>query len=235
MLAPGRVGEDLAVVVGDYLFARSIEVMLGSGLTRATQGVQYYLEVCRHAATGQYLDLDLARLPLVEVTLFQTLKVAKLKSGIPGFTAPLVTGALLAGAKTPLVKTLRRVGHQMGVAFQLRDDLLGLFGEPGVVGKPCDSDLIQGKRTFPLVAAYARAPDKARTELEDLWSRGITEEGLLHRARELVETYGGRAATESAVTRASRAARRSLQRLPAACGWRDLLSELIDFLSRRDC
>src|SRR5262245_9163513 len=63
LLGPGRAGEDLAVVVGDHLFSRSLEAMLGSGMWRAWEASRYYLGVCRHTAAGQYLDLDLARAP----------------------------------------------------------------------------------------------------------------------------------------------------------------------------
>ena len=232
--AAGKIGEDLAVVMGDYLFARSIEVMLASGLPRAPEAVQYYLRICREAAVGQYMDLDLTRVPLREITLFQALKVAKLKTAKPSFAAPLVAGGVLARANPAAIEALSGVGHQMGLAFQLRDDLLGLFGKPDVAGKPCNSDLTQGKRTFPLIAAYVRAPQPVKQELEDLWSGRMNGDGSLTRAQELVEAYGGRRATQRAVDRASGAARRILKRLPADNHLRHLLSELINTLSRRD-
>src|SRR5690606_28810786 len=66
-LGAGRAGEDLAVVAGDYLFARAIELMLGCGATHAALATRYYLQVCRDTAAGQALDLQLARVPLREV------------------------------------------------------------------------------------------------------------------------------------------------------------------------
>ncbi len=234
VLAPGKQGEDLAVVMGDYLFARSIDVMLASGLARAVKTVQYYLRVCRKTAVGQYLDLELTRVPLHEVTLFQVLKVANLKTAEPSFIAPLMAGGLLAGAASVVIRMLVSVGRQLGLSFQLRDDLLGLFGEQDVAGKPCDLDLTQGKRTFPVIAAYVRAPYRVKREFEALWAGGITRDGSLRRAQELVEVYGGRAATEQAVARMSCAARRALKGFPADNPLRGHLDELIDMLSRRD-
>ncbi|QSQ20374.1 polyprenyl synthetase family protein [Pyxidicoccus parkwayensis] len=235
LLSPGRVGEDLAVVVGDHLFARALEAMLASGLPGAPAVVRYYLGVCRHTAAGQYLDLDLGRAPLSEVTLFQTLRVAYLKTARYGFCAPLVCGAMLGGASAELLEGLERAGRHVGLAYQLRDDLIGLFGNPDVAGKATDGDFTQGKRTFPVLAAYARADATAREELEALWALPVEQkdEAALARARGMVERWGGRAACERMVDRASRAARRSLQPLPNPNGVRDLLDALITRLAHR--
>ena len=93
LLGGGKPGADLAVVVGDHLFARSVEAMLESGLPSASRAVQYYLGICRHTAAGQYLDIDLGRTPLGDVSLTQVLRVARLKTARYGFVAPLVCGA----------------------------------------------------------------------------------------------------------------------------------------------
>lgn len=235
LLAPGRAGEDLAVVMGDHLFARSLEAMLGSGLRGASRVVQYYLGVCRHTAAGQYLDLDLGRAPLSEVTLFQTLRVAHLKTARYGFCAPLVCGALLAGAGAELCEELERVGRHVGLAYQLRDDLIGLFGDSRVAGKAADGDFMEGKRTFPVLAAYARASPEAREELERLWAlpAEAKDASALAQARALVEQCGGRAACERVVERASRSARRALRALPESGGMRELLDTLITRLAHR--
>jgi geranylgeranyl diphosphate synthase, type I len=235
LLAPGRSGEDLAVVMGDHLFARSLEAMLESGMQGASRVARYYLGVCRHTAAGQYLDLDLSRVPLAEVTLWRTLRVAHLKTARYGFSAPLVCGAMLGGADAALQEGLERVGRSVGLAYQLRDDLIGLFGDSVVAGKASDGDFTQGKRTFPVVAAYVRATAAGREELERLWTLPVEEKdaAACARARELVEHFGGRAACERAVDRASRAARRNLQFLPNPHGMRDLLDALIARLARR--
>jgi len=235
LLGRGRAGEDLAVVVGDHLFSRSMEAMLSSGLRGSAAASRYYLGVCRHTAAGQYLDLELSQAPLSEVTLFQALRVAHLKTARYGFSAPLVCGAMLAGADAELCKALERVGRHVGLAFQLRDDLIGLFGNASVAGKAADGDFVQGKRTFPVLAAYTRAPADAREELERLWSLPpeAKDAAALARARALVEEHGGRTACERLVERASRSGRRALLALPDRGGVRDLLDALITRLTWR--
>ena len=232
-LGAGRRGEDLAVVAGDHLFARAVEVMLAAGLRRAPEATRYYLGVCRETAAGQYLDLDLTGAPLEMVTLFQALRVALLKTARYGFVAPLLAGAILAGAEPTVQATLERVGRQLGLAFQLRDDLLGLFGDGQVAGKAGDADLRERKPTFPVLAAYQRAPAEARAELSGLWSEGAIDDAACDRARALVEAHGGRALTERAAARATAIARRALQDLPSARGMRALLDDLIVTLADR--
>lgn len=140
LLEGGKHGDDLAVVLGDHLYSRAIEVMLTGGNRRSSEATRYMMAICRHTAAGQYLDLDVGRMPLREVTLFQTLKVAQLKTAKYGFVAPLVAGAMLGGGSDELLGQLERVGRLAGMAYQLRDDLLGLFGDDVIAGKDGGGD-----------------------------------------------------------------------------------------------
>jgi len=230
----GKKGEDLAVVLGDYLFARAIEVMLACRIDGVGRAVQHYLGVCRQAAVGQYLDLDLSGISLSDVSLFQTIRVARLKTAGPGFAAPLAAGAMLAGACSETIERLNQIGDSVGVAFQLRDDVLGMYGEADVAGKPCDSDLTEGKRTFPVIAAYLQASEEDRREMGALWSSGEASRGSLARARELVKDNGGLAATEHEIARASRTARDGLRHFSPDNHFRRLLDGLISQLAQRD-
>jgi geranylgeranyl diphosphate synthase type I len=226
-------GSDLAVVMGDHLFSRAVEAMLECDAVGVVGAVRYYLGVCRVTAAGQFLDLELSGAALGGVTLFQTLKVAMLKTARYGFAAPLVVGARLGGADDRLTAALERAGRQIGLAFQLRDDLLGLFGTPEATGKAA-SDWLEGKPTFPVIAAYTRAPRAVRRAMEDLWRDRASDASAHLRARELVEAHGGRAAAERAAARACRAALRSVHALPAPVAPRDLLDALIRSLAPRE-
>jgi geranylgeranyl diphosphate synthase type I len=189
--------------------------------------------VCRHTAAGQYLDLALAREPLSRVTVFQALRVAHLKTARYGFVAPLVAGSLLGGGATALQERLERVGRHLGLAFQLRDDLLGLFGDAARAGKDGGGDFSEGKRTFPVLAAWMRADGRGRRELEALWDAKGKGPAELAQARGLLEHWGGRVATERVIARATRNARKVMATLPAAGGVRVALETLADRLERR--
>jgi geranylgeranyl diphosphate synthase type I len=233
-LGGGARGDNLAVVLGDHLYARAFEAMLGSGLPGAAQACSYLLGVCRHTAAGQYLDLELGSAPLDEVTLFQTLRVANLKTARYGFVAPLVLGGMLGGASPALLEQLERVGRQVGLAYQLRDDLLGLFGDDRTAGKDGGGDFLEGKRSFPVIAAWTRADEAGRAALERLWALRHKGPLELAQARDLLEVWGGRRATERVVDRMTRGARRTLAQLPDGSGARAVLDRLVIRLARRD-
>jgi geranylgeranyl diphosphate synthase type I len=233
LVGPGRAGEDLAVVLGDHLYARAIEVMLTSGAPNAAKATQFMMAICRHTAAGQYLDLELSRAPLDEVTLFQTLKVANLKTAKYGFVAPLVAGAMLGGGSAELIDGLDRVGRQVGMAFQLRDDLIGLCGDDRAAGKDGGGDFIEGKRTFPVIAAWTRADASGRSQLERLWATPEKSGADLAEARRLLRHHGGVEATERVVARMTRGARKALAAMPASGGARGVLDALMAKLQKR--
>lgn len=217
LLGPGRLGEDLAVVSGDHLYARAMEAMFSAPSPHAIAAGQYMLEICRHTAAGQHLDLVLAHAPLHEVTLFRTLKVADLKTARYGFVAPLACGAMLGGADRAQLELLRRVGRHAGLAYQLRDDLIGLCGDDAVAGKAGGADYLEGKRTFPVIAAWTRADAAGRAHLESLWNE--PHPVLLPAARAAVASWGGISSAQRVIEVRTRAARKALEGLgtsPAA-------------------
>jgi geranylgeranyl diphosphate synthase type I len=224
----------LAVVLGDHLVARALEGMLEAGLPRGAEATRYLLAICRQTAVGQFLDLKLTRAPLAEVTLLQTLRVALLKTARYGFAGPLVAGALLGGGERGLREALEKVGRGGGLAYQLRDDLIGLFGDDAASGKSGAGDYLEGKRTFPVVYAYAHADAAGKAELAALWELSDKGPADLALARAAVERHGGRAATERLISRFTQSARRALTQLPEAGGLRGRLDGLLLTLSKRE-
>lgn len=233
LLGGERLGDDLAVVMGDHLYARAIETMLGSNQLGTATATSYLLAVCRHTAAGQYLDLDLSRAPLDEVTLFQTLKVAHLKTAKYGFVAPLVAGAMLGGARPELIEQLERVGRYVGLAYQLRDDLIGLFGDDQVAGKDGGGDFFEAKRSFPVIAAWTRGEAAERQRLEALWAQPNKTTEHLAQARQVLDAAQARQATERVIERMTRSARKTLELVPAGAGARAVLDGLLGRLARR--
>jgi geranylgeranyl diphosphate synthase type I len=227
-LAVGRRGKDLAVVCGDHLFALAVDAMLACELPATPAVVRYYLGICRETAAGQYLDLALSGAPLAAARPWQAVRVALLKTARYSVVAPLVAGARLGDGPPGLVRIVERIGRAAGLAYQLRDDLSGLFGDARCSGKPA-GDLEARKLTLPVLAAYERALAPVRHRMEVLWSaRG--DPAAVAEMRELVEVHGGRRAAERAIARATRTARQWLQALPAAGGMRAVLADLVEML-----
>ncbi len=214
LLGGDRTASDLAIVVGDHLFARSLELMLEAQLPGAFRAARYLLGICRETAVGQFLDIRMSGLPLKETHLFAVEKVAMLKTAHYSFVGPLVAGGILADAPPEMLERLEPVGRHLGVAYQLRDDCVGLFGDERATGKPSASDFIESKKTYPVVSAYLRSSTAVRLEIDALYAGDRTDPSALARLRAIVEANGGRKATERAIERSIHAAGCAIERLP---------------------
>lgn len=150
---------DLALVAADGLFARADAVP-----ERLTAAFDEFTRMRIEVVEGQFLDLvDGNRAKGDTAT---ALHVASLKTAKYTVERPLRIGACLAGAGAALLSGLSAFGEPLGIAFQLRDDLLGAFGEERVTGKPAGIDFREGKRTFLVALARERA-DSAQTVVLD--------------------------------------------------------------------
>lgn len=233
MLGGDRAAQDLAIVVGDYLFARALEVMLEPELTYASKAVRYYLEICRQTAVGQFMDLGVSARPLKDTQLFLVVKIAMLKTARYSFVGPLVAGGVLANAPPELLDRFERAGRHLGVAYQLRDDYLGLYGDERIAGKSASSDFEEGKKTFPIVAAYQRSSAAVRAEIDALYAGDRSDPRALGRLRSIVEDCGGRAATKRAIERSTRAAALACKQLPNVSEPRRFLDWALSTLATR--
>ncbi|MFH7595707.1 polyprenyl synthetase family protein [Streptomyces racemochromogenes] len=173
---PGA-GTGLALVAGDLLAFWHQEVVdrapLNSGQLRRARTV--FARMREEVFEGQYRELALSRQGPVE-DLDEILAVARAKSGNYSVTWPLVLGSTLATADPAVPAALHRYAVPLGEAFQLRDDLLGVFSDPGVSGKPVGDDLREGKPTALLALAWRTAdPDQRRVLRAHVGRRDATE------------------------------------------------------------
>ncbi|GAA2854182.1 geranylgeranyl pyrophosphate synthase [Actinoplanes cyaneus] len=157
----GHFGNSAAVLAGDLCLTWSDALYSGSGLPPAAlaRGRAIFDRMRTQLMGGQYLDLlDQATAgPPHRDALRRARRVVHYKSAKYTVEHPLLLGGLLAGAGDDLLTCLSAFGLPLGEAFQLRDDVLGVFGDPARTGKPAGDDLRDGKRTVLIALAYERA------------------------------------------------------------------------------
>lgn len=154
-----KFGISSAILIGDLALILADAMLAGAGLTPETHGrVRLAFDQMRiEVMAGQYLDLlEQANPGSGESAVQSALRVARLKSASYTVTRPLDIGASIACADPVVVEALRTYGQHIGVAFQLRDDVLGVFGDPATTGKPAGDDLREGKRTVLIAIAQSR-------------------------------------------------------------------------------
>ncbi|BCI55828.1 polyprenyl synthetase [Mycolicibacterium litorale] len=185
-----RFGASAAVLLGDLCLVWAGQMMRESGLDAAALGRGWprYDAMRTELAVGQFADLvnDAGGRP----TLEDVLDVARRKSGNYTVRRPLEIGGALAGCPEPTLRLLGRYGAAVGEAFQLRDDLLGIFGAPTVTGKPAGGDLSEHKATSVVVAAHRLAEPAVRSQLTELMARRDLDAGDLARWRNLIAATG---------------------------------------------
>ena len=187
-LAAAILAGDMALVLADRALRRS-----GFGPERLLPALKRYDRMRVEVVAGQFLDVLGAHRG--GTTEPEARRIAVLKSGGYTVEAPVQIGAILGGAGEPLLAALSRYGVALGEAFQLRDDVLGVFGDPAVTGKDRESDLREGKRTVLLAKAVAAAAGQDRRLLEDRIGRPDVTSQELDRARDLLESTGALDAT----------------------------------------
>jgi len=224
---PRRFGEGAAILVGDLAFVYA-DMLFVDVPTRARSVFdELRVELC----IGQYLDLVGTASGSNDPE--QAERIERYKSGKYTVERPLHLGAALAGRLDKLARPLSGVGLPLGEAFQLRDDLLGVFGDVTVTGKPVGDDLREGKLT-PLVAvAAARVDAGGAALLERVGREDITDDEIAA-VQELLVTTGARDEIEQAIERLVERALEELARAPLTPDARVALEELATFVAWRD-
>ena len=185
---------DLAFVWADQMF-EELDQQFPDSNRRAARS--RFDQLRTEVIAGQYLDLRMSAEP--SATEADALRVALLKSARYTVTRPLQIGAVLAGAGAPLCAQLERYGDAVGLAFQLRDDILGLFGSTSVTGKPRIDDLREGKRTVLMLRALALASPQDRAVLAGALGCRTLDERHAARCRRIVADSGALASVEATI------------------------------------
>lgn len=171
---PEQYGAAAAILLGDLLLAWADELLRTCGLPLEQVGPALgVLDRTRtEVIAGQFLDVSVQARGRADVDAAMT--VLRYKSAKYSIERPLHTGAALAGADEATTAALRSFGLPLGEAFQLRDDLLGVFGDPAQTGKPAGDDLVEGKRTVLVALALDAAPDEEAARLDAALGRPLS-------------------------------------------------------------
>jgi len=211
------------------MLALAQEVLLEDASPYAARASLALAAATRELIHGQALDVAFeARSPLTEpVSLAECFDMAAGKTGAL-LAASAEVGALLGGAPPAVCAALRTYGAELGMAFQLADDVLGVWGSPARTGKPVFSDLRSRKKTMPVVWATQHGGAAGRELARWLADPDTHDEADLRAAADLLDRAGGRAwATEEAWSRIG-----SAMRALDAAGLDDRRRERFDALAR---
>jgi geranylgeranyl diphosphate synthase type I len=211
---PDGFGTAAAILLGDLCLAWSDELLHTAGLAPATlaRARPVFDEMRTEVTIGQYLDVHAQATR--DTTVERAIKVARFKSAKYTVERPLLLGAALAGAAPVVAAAYSGFGLPLGEAFQLRDDVLGLFGDPAVTGKPAGDDLREGKRTYLVAAAFEAAGPAARAVLAARLGDPDLDRAGVDALREIITDSGALACTERRIAELTGAALAELASVP---------------------
>lgn len=199
-------GASGAILLGDLLLvaaAAELDAAISLGSKEKAATAHHLVTTMMAEVTvGQYLDIFAQSAPWSDdpsVDLERAFRVIRAKSARYSVEHPLTIGAALAGADDASLTTLSQIGLPIGEAFQLRDDVLGVFGDPQTTGKPAGDDLREGKRTVLVTLAMTRATSAQQTLLRQGIGQPDLTESDVAQIRDILISSGAVAAVESLI------------------------------------
>jgi geranylgeranyl diphosphate synthase, type I len=233
--SPDQFGISAAILAGDLAQAWADDIVYRADLPPdAQRRVQrVWADIRTEVLGGQYLDI-VAEASGAE-SVASAMSVATFKTACYTVSRPLQLGAAAAADRPDVQAIFGRFGNDLGVAFQLRDDVLGVFGDPAVTGKPSGDDLRSGKRTV-LVAEAMELADKSDPLAANLLRTSIGNrltDAQVRQLRDVIESVGALAAAEDRITALTQRALATLAAAPINATAKAGLSELAKLATNR--
>jgi geranylgeranyl diphosphate synthase type I len=185
-------GQDLAIVVGDVIYAMAIEAFFSikENPARKESALKKYIEGTVYTGAGELEEVLYEVRKIDSITKEDIYKIYDLKTAYYTFACPLVLGALLAGAGREEVNRIFKYGICLGRAFQIKDDILGVFGKKEEIGKSPLTDIQEGKKTILVWYAYNHSDENEKSAIERiLGSSKISHKDFLGIKKIISESY----------------------------------------------
>lgn len=227
-----QYGAAAAILLGDLLLAWADELLRSCGLPQdqVLAALEVYDVTRTEVIAGQFLDVSVQARGQSDIE--QAMRVLRYKSAKYSVERPLHVGAALAGGDKESVAALTGFGVPLGEAFQLRDDLLGVFGDPEVTGKPAGDDLSEGKRTVLVALALRDAEPADATRLATSLGQQLPGSEVAELQR-IIERSGAHGEVEERIEQLTTSALDALAAAPFTDDGRRVLRGLAEAATQR--
>lgn len=227
-------GVAVAILLGDLAFTYADKAFFASNAPAEPllAAFRHFTLLREEVMAGQFLDVEAAAQQDTDTAT--ALRIAALKSGRYSVARPLQIGAVLAGAQSSHVSGLFAFGEPLGRAFQLQDDLLGVFGDAATTGKSASSDLAENKRTVLIAETLARVDEPTRQYVEAQLGPNANDPDVAARLRDIIVSCGARTAVEQRIATETAAAEHALTTLVLHPTYRQAFVTVSTLLTQRN-
>ncbi|OGY12249.1 MAG: hypothetical protein A3A58_01450 [Candidatus Blackburnbacteria bacterium RIFCSPLOWO2_01_FULL_41_27] len=223
------------ICLGDMGFFLAVLLISESNFNdkNKNNAVSAFSNMVINTGLGEMLDVELPRLPTSK-TDEAVLQIHRLKTSYYTIIYPLTIGAILAGAKRPMLKYFEVFGESLGIAFQIQDDILGVFGDEAKLGKSVTSDIEEGKNTLLITYALRRANKAQKNTLKKYYGAGEIGVKELQLIKEVFIDTGSLDYSKKKAMEYAHQAKRVIPRITKDVKLKALLGELAEYLVSRE-
>jgi len=221
-----------ALIAGDLIISSAYAYVLGSNLKAEKKSLAQRIltDAIFNVTAGQLLDTEATFRPFSDS---DALKISMYKTATYSFIGPLTIAARLAGATAMTIDSLTQLGRYLGIAYQVTDDVLGVFGDETTTGKSASGDLREGKHTYLIEQFYLLADSEQRTKFNALFGKGDLTSQEAEILRTLLIATGARQRAEELAVEYAQKAQQILANIGLKEPQKRALSELIDLCTTR--
>jgi len=226
-----KFGMPIAILAGDVLFSKAYQTISSSKLpsNRITELVSRLAKACVDVCEGQLLDVEMAESKKIPTQSQYISMIAKKTAAL--FDVSCSMGAICAQAKQKDVSNLSSFGRNLGIAFQITDDLIGVMGDPKVTKKPVGNDLREGKKSLPILLAIKKAKGQEKQIILRSFGNPKTSKKDLEKAVKVIRALGIEETVRNQALRYAKTAKKSLSSYSGPA--KKELITLLDFVVER--
>lgn len=194
-------GEDLTIVAGDVMYAMALDAFLSvkEDMRRKEEALKKLISAALYTGSGEFIELLLGIKPIEKVSREDIYKIYDYKTANYTFASPLAIGATLAAAKSSQIEKIFQYGLLLGRAFQIKDDIIGTFGEEKKTGKSNLTDIKEAKRTLLIWHAFNHAEKKDRLIIKRIMDAKLARKAELIKMRRIIVNTGALAYAQNQI------------------------------------
>jgi len=226
-----KFGMPVAILAGDVLFSKAFQIISDSKLSgnAMTQIISRLATACVEVCEGQIMDIKMAEGKKIPSQSEYIKMIGKKTAAL--FDVSCAMGAICATNKTTDVTNLSSFGNNLGIAFQITDDLIGVMGDPKITKKPVGNDLREGKKSLPILMAIKLAKGKNKTIILKAFGNQKASKSDVKKAVDVIRALGIEENVRNQALKYAERAEKSLSKYSGAS--KNELVELLDFVVKR--
>ncbi|MFH2138609.1 MAG: polyprenyl synthetase family protein [Candidatus Omnitrophota bacterium] len=224
-----KIGQDLSIVAGDIIYAMAIDAFLSfNAPLKVTKVVlKSFLKSTILTGAGEFIDIKNGLISINKIKEKQIRLNYLLKTAEYTFMSPLFCGCMFAGEKFSEAKKIEKYGQYLGEAFQIQDDLIGIFEKSKVIGKSVLSDIMEAKKTLPIFWAYQNSSKLEKKFIETCLGNKNLCYADLQKIRKIIKETGAYAATKQEIQKLLTKAEQVLERTSMSRSYKQLFRKYV--------